>query len=364
MQLFCHTCQAAFAGTSHCPKCGGRLLAPQESFIYSGPAKDNLPSEPVSPSLGNRVAIGAGVGLGLYFSLREVATAIGAITPDTPVLADGGAVDLALRLFSVLAGAMLAGAGRDRGLPAGAAAGAAAAGVLALVDVCIAGGLATAGLVPLIVAVILAVLAGPAGAVGAFIWPAAPILPDVLPMRASSRGSSLLTLAQEESELKAPRPTIWLRVLAGGMIAAVGLLASDEIRFALARGSMGLLQTGGANQGPMVGFQIAVFLIGLGGVIAGAATGAGIRHGMLAGLVAAIGVIAAAANRSDTPYPAIDGYFITMGRQPVPVTHVEGGVEIVGFVVAVCTAGGWLGGQLFLPLAPPYMRKRRLVRYM
>jgi hypothetical protein len=357
MQLYCQTCQAAFAGVSHCPKCGGRLLSPQESFIHSGSPTETLP-DPEPPTLGNRLAVGAGVGLGLYFGLREVLGACGVVSLGSPA---AGAVDIALRVAGVLAGGLLAGAGRDRGLPVGLAAGLVIAGVLLAADVFTAGGPAAAGTTPLVVAGVLTVLAAPAGAVGARVWPPAPDLPQVLPTRGSSHGSSLSKLVEEEAVLRAPRPTQWIRILAGAAIAAAGLLASDEIRTALAKVSLGLLQTGGAHRGPLVGFQIAVILLTLGGMFAGATTGTGFRHGLFAGLFAAVSVYLAAANRPDAAYPAIDGYFATFDREVRPISEARPAAEVMALVLGLTTAGGWLGGQLFPPLAPPHMRKRRLV---
>lgn len=356
MQLFCQTCQAAFAGASHCPKCGGRLLAPQESFIFSGPPKD-LPGELVPPTVTERIAVGIGVGLGLYLGLRELALAGGALNYGGP--ADGG-VDFALRLFALLAGAILAGAGREQGLPAGLGVGAAGGGLFLAADTYAAGGVAAVGWVAPAAAGVIALLAGPAGAVGALIWPPPPELPQATPAAAgSSHGSSLYRLVEESADRVKERPTLWLRVLAGAAVAAAGLLLSDDIRHWLARGSGGLLQTDGARRGPTVGFQIAIILLGLGGVVAAAGTGAGFRHGLFAGLLTAAGVYLAASNRPDAPFPAIDGYFTMFGRKAEPIVGDPGAAaEVLGLTIGLCTAGGWLGGQLFPPLAAPTRRRR------
>jgi hypothetical protein len=361
MQLYCQTCQAAFSAASHCPKCGGRLLSPQESFIYSGAPKDP-PPDPVAPTFSSRVLVGVGAGLGLYFGLRELAIACGALTAGGPWLAEGGAVELGLRLVCVLVGAVLAGAGREPGLPAGLLTGALAAGLLAAADIMAAGGPAAVGWMTPAAVAVLAALGGAAGAVGSRVWPPDADLPQATPATASSRGSSLARLADDEAELRKPRPTAWARILAGAALAAVGLLVTEEIRHGLHRGTGGLLQTGGNHVGPQVGFQIAVCMLALGGVVAGAGTGAGFRHGLLAGVLAAVGIYLAAANRPDAPYPAIDGYFLTFDRKAEPVvSDPRAAAEVLGLVTGLCTFGGWLGGQLFLPLAPPRMRNKRLV---
>jgi len=356
MQLFCQACHTAFAGVTHCPKCGGRLLAPQESFIFSGTPKDP-PAEHEPPTLTARIAVGLGVGFGLYLGMRELVSAAGLLDFGGPM--DGG-VDFVLRFVSLLAGAVLAGAGREQGLPAGFGVGAAGAGLLLAADVYTAGGAVAAGWVAPAAAGVIALLAAPAGAVGAAIWPPAPDLPRAVPAStASSRGSSLYLLVEESSERDKPRPTLWVRVAAGAAVAAAGLLLSDDIRLWLARGTGGLLQTGGVHRGPVVGFQIAIFLLGLGGVVAAAGSGAGFRHGFLTGLLTAAALYTAA-RRSEQPFPAVDGYFVMFGRTPESIlADQRAAAEVLGLTVGLCTAGGWLGGQLFPPLAPKGVRNRR-----
>jgi hypothetical protein len=357
MQLFCQACQSAFAGVSHCPKCGGRLLAPQESFIFSGSPKDP-PKEMVPPTLTGRIAVGLGVGFGLYMGLRELASAGGLLSSGGPA---DGAIDFAFRLVSLLAGAILAGAGRDQGLSAGFGVGVVGSGLLLAADVYMAGAPTAAGWVAPAAAGVIALLAAPAGVVGAVIWPPLTELPQVtLVTTASSRGSSLSRLVEETADRDKPRPTLWLRILVGAVIAAAGLLLSEDIRLWLARGSGGLLQTGGNHRGPTVGFQIAVFLLGLGGMLSAAGSGAGFRHGLLTGILTAVGVYIAVSSRPDNPFPAIDGYFVTFDRKAEPIVSDKGAAaEVLGLILGLCTAGGWLGGQLFPPLVPKALRGRR-----
>jgi hypothetical protein len=359
MQLFCQSCQVAYAGISNCPKCGERLLAPQESFIFSGTPKD-AQQEQVPATITARMGVGVAAGLGLYVGLRELASAIGVLGFNGPT---DGAVDFALRLFALLAGAILAGAGRKQGLPAGLGVGAVGGGLLLAADTYLAGGLAAAGWVAPAAAGVIAVLSGPAGAVGALVWPPEVELPKLDPaVTASSRGSSLLRLAEETNERIQPRPTLWLRILAGAAVAAAGLMLSDDIRMWLNRGSAGLLQTGGLQRGPIVGFQIAVFLLALGGVVSAAGTGAGFRHGFLTGVLTAAVVYFVTLKRTES-FPAVDGYFITFGREVESIAAGKrAAAEVTGLVIGLSTLGGWLGGQLFPPLVPPELRKRRLVR--
>src|SRR2546421_532695 len=70
MQLLCPECQAAFAGATHCPSCGGRLISPQEAHLLR---KKRKPVAPKSgePTAAGRVAVGVLVALGGYLGMRE-----------------------------------------------------------------------------------------------------------------------------------------------------------------------------------------------------------------------------------------------------------------------------------------------------
>lgn len=358
MQLFCQSCHAAYTGMASCPKCGSRLLSPQESFLFSGPAM--TPAEKNRhQSTTKRVAVGAVVALGFYIGFREVSLALGILGVGGAT--DGG-IDFALRLLSIIAGAILSGAGREQGFPTGLGVGAVAGGLLLIADTYIAGGPAMIGWVAPAAMGVIALLAGPCGAVGALIWPPETEIPSIAqPKTASSRGSSLSRLVEETADRDRTRPTLWLRVFVGAAIASAGLLLSEDIREWLSRGSGGLIQTGGAQRGPIIGFQVAIFLLWLGGLISAASTGAGARHGLLVGLFTAMAVYFASATRPDESFAPISGYYLTFSRGVESiVTNKQAALEIVSMIVGLTTFGGWLGGQLFPPLAPRVHRLRRL----
>src|SRR5262245_66662677 len=115
MQLFCQSCQAAFAATSHCPRCGNRLLSPQESFIHNAPTKQP-PPDPIPSTFTNRLLAGVLVALAVVFGLRELAGAVhlsqGLTVEEHWSETNKDPTTLALRLVAMVAGGLVAGAGR------------------------------------------------------------------------------------------------------------------------------------------------------------------------------------------------------------------------------------------------------------
>src|SRR5205085_11069846 len=83
MQLFCPACQAAFSGTSRCPRCGGLLLMPQEATALA-PRPRVSGYEPVRPTPLARAVVGTLIALGLYLGLRKLATGWALATEPDP----------------------------------------------------------------------------------------------------------------------------------------------------------------------------------------------------------------------------------------------------------------------------------------
>jgi hypothetical protein len=348
MQLFCKHCEAAFAGTTRCPRCGERLLSPQESFIYSGPAGPPLASAVQSTAAG-RVATGTLLGLGLAIGLGEIAAAIVGASVSGPDL-------WMLRLIAAGFGGLVAGAGWDKPISAGATVGALMAGLAAVFDWLDTGRFgwsAAAGLV-------LPVVAAATGWLGQSLWPQAAELPEVTLSGLSSTGSSLAMLAEEESRTRPSHPTRWVRVILGATLIMAAAVGSDQARVALARGSGGAIQTGGAARGPIVGLEFAGLAIVIGSFLAGVSTGAGLRHGSLTGAIASAGILFAAFRNEHHTLPAAQGFFQVLIIEESNLTEPRGAVYVLGTVVAISAFGGWLGGQMFPPLAAKWRRNRRL----
>jgi hypothetical protein len=155
------------------------------------------------------------------------------------------------------------------------------------------------------------------------------------------------------------RPTRWVRVLVGAAVMVFGVTAADQARRLLQKNSGGLLRVESMAQGEFITWQMAAFAVLLGGVAAGAGTGAGVRHGLIAGAIGGTAIFGVCARTGSAVPPveywlewaALDGYALTTGPAVL---------GIVGGIAAVALVGGWLGSALFLPLAPPELRKRVL----
>lgn len=352
MQLFCQSCQAAFAATSHCPRCGQRLLAPQESFIHASRAQKPLP-DPVPATFTRRLTTGLLVAVGLVLALREFYWAWSGDVLDT----HAEPASFALRVLAVLAGGLIAGAGRGRGVSVGAVTGLAFAALTTLFDLFLGTPASTA---EMILPIVYPVLGAVAGAVGAWLWPADVELPE--PPRQSSHGSSLARLAADEAERRSVRRTAWPQIALAALIVLAAVLYSDPIRIGLQKYSAGWLSIGGPRQSVRVGLQIAAIATILAGFVAAAGTGAGLKHGFLAGILTMAGLLIVAANRPSGLFPAVEGYLKLIGIEPGSLLATPIALRTTVGLLALFCASGWIGGQLFPPLAPKHMRRPRLER--
>lgn len=357
MQLFCPDCQAAFAGTQNCPKCGTRLLAPQDTF--TDPAYHEKPSQhsdPLSGTFLGRVVIGSLCSLGFLLAFREIGLAVVG-----PREMDVTTVCL-LRFLAVAAGSTLTGAGRKNGAQPGLAVGVFVGGLLTVNDVMASGGLDMWW--PIGLAAGYPFVAGSAGWIGSRIWPAPLELPNVPTSSAvtASRASFFSRASDIPEKRRGPRPTVWLRVFVGALLAFAAIIASDQIRLFLSKASIGVFNTGGSSRAAAVGAQLAAIVLLVGGMIAGANTGAGLRHGFFASILATVNLFISTAVRGNPTDPPVAGLFAYLDLPFVSLFDPGCGAIVAGTIVGLITAGGWLGGQLFPPLAPEWMRHRRLPR--
>jgi hypothetical protein len=309
------------------------------------------------PSPVGRVVVGTVLALGLYLGLRKVFTGGLVASAVDPVqwwlTTDGLSVVFSLQAIAVLFGAVLAGAGRTRGFPLGVAIGGLCGGLFLAAEVLEGAppGLLVLSAQPLV----LAVGGGIAGMLGCRLWPTSPELD--LPMPAPSKMSSIqlgVTLPPDP-----PRPTAWLRIVAGAAIMVAGVGLADKVRHNAQRYSGGLLKVESMAQGRFLSWQFATLVVLTGGAVAGAGTGAGLRHGVLAAVFGAAGVFGLTAARGEATPPVtywLDKLHVNSGTlaDPMVIAAVGGGLLVAGIV------GGWLGGALFLPLAPPELRGHRL----
>ncbi|HJZ53313.1 MAG TPA: hypothetical protein VKE74_00050 [Gemmataceae bacterium] len=359
MQLFCPSCQAAFSGASRCPRCGGLLLMPQEATPDESPRRRRESHEPICPTPLGRVIVGTLLALGLYLALRKLATGWLTATTGDPdawwMSFEGLRTVLGLQAGAAVFGALIAGACRPRGFPLGAVVGGLCGSLFLAAE--LVGGAPPADLVILVQPAVLLAAGGIAGTIGSRVWPTAPDVEMPPPAAAISKLSSIQLETDPPAATR--RPTAWFRVLVGALLMVAGAGLADQIRFGAQKYSGGLLKVESRGQGRFLSWQFATLVILGGGALAGAGTGAGIRHGIFAGVLGAAGVLGLSSAQGEIVIPA--GYWLDklhLGGlallDPAAVTAVASGVILAGMV------GGWLGATLFLPLAPPHMRNRRL----
>lgn len=353
MQLFCPACHAAFAGTQRCPRCGGIMLLPHETADADAPRAVAPPPPPPPPA--NRVVVGAVLALGLYLGLRKLAVGVVLAAHSDPeawwASVEGLAAVCGGQVLAVVFGAVLAAAGRVGGLAFGAAVGGACGGLFLAAE--LAAGAPPRDLVLYLQPLVLVAVGGVAGVFAARVWGAVPAVNMPVPdlHKLSSARFALTDVAASG------RPTAWARVLVGAMLVVVAVVGADPARKGMQQYSNGMLKVATQGQAQFITWQFAVLGVLAGGALAAAGTGAGLRHGLLAGGIGGVGVLGATAARGQMLGPV--GYWLdklSLGdlapTDPTAVAAALGGVVFLGVL------GGWLGGTLFQPLAPEHLRGR------
>lgn len=360
MQLFCQKCQAAFASSTHCPRCSSRLLSPQESFIHAGKSRKPLP-DPIASTFTNRLIIGSMIAFGLALGLREFAAAFMSLNGHNSNEWQESNTDpktFAIRLFAVLGGGLIAGAGRRQGMQVGAATGLIVGGLFTIFDFFLTG--LNPNFTLIFLAAVYPLMSCIAGAVGAWLWPADVELPE--PARLSSHGSSLARLAADDAESRIARPTAWIRISIAAVFVAVVIISSDSIRLMLAKVSGGAFNIGGVARSTTIGLEIGTLCALIGGMFAGASTGAGLKHGLLASVLTGLCLLLVAGQQPDGLFPATKGYLNLFGFENAPLRTPRIAIHFQMGLTAIMSLAGALGGQLFPPLMPKKMWSRSLQR--
>jgi hypothetical protein len=307
------------------------------------------------PTAAGRVVVGTVLAMGLYLATRKLVTGLVLATEPDPggwwLSVKGLSAVYALQSLAVVFGAVLAAAGRSSGYPLGAAVGFACGGLLLGHE--LLGGAPARDLVLYMQLPVLGMIGLVAGAAGSRVWCAAPKV-DV-PVPNPSKLSSLCLLEQTERERG--RPTEVLRILAGVAIMVAGVAVADQFRLYAQRYSGGLLRVQSLAQGEFITWQLAVFAVLLGGVVAGAGTGAGVRHGLLTGMLGGVAILGLCLKTGSALAP-VEFWLGWLSLDELPLTNLSVVVGIAGSVLLAGLVGGWLGGALFLPLAPAHLRRR------
>jgi len=283
MHLFCPKCHTQHPATGRCPKCSSRLLSPIEAAEVMDRVIEPGP-QAIQTTYARRVIVGCVVALGMHLAFRE--WAIGGL--ELAGLNEIGAnawLNFTLRVLGTVIGGLLSGAGRPQGFWGGVVVGTVSGFAWVAIDPYPH---IQVDLLKLGLATTVAVAGGIAAVFGQRMWPA----PIELPVAHSPRNSSLLKLKAGEGQKEKVYPTSWVRLIIGVTVAVCGVMAADMIRGGLATLPKGMINLSGVGASQRIDTQIAGFLVLVGGLIAGAGTGVGFRHGLIAGLITGVGLIA------------------------------------------------------------------------
>jgi hypothetical protein len=309
----------------------------------------------VKPTTASRITIGVVLALGLYLGIRKIITGtVLAVVPDPHIWwlsFDGLVAVYTAQAVAVVFGAILASAGRFHGYAHGLAVGVMCGGLFLGFE--LLAGVPPEDLVVYLQPPVLALLGLIAGVVGARVWAVAPLLDIPLPSPSKLSSIQLAT----ESVSNPGKPTVWIRILIGATVMICGAMIADKSRVFIQKNSAGLFRVQSVGQGEFITWQLASFAVLLGGVIAGAGTGAGIRHGLITGSIGGIGLLGICLKQG-TAIPPIAFWLVRVSLNDWPITNPSVCAVVAGTILLVGLVGGWLGGALFLPLAPAHMRKR------
>jgi hypothetical protein len=319
------------------------------------PHRSTESPDPVATTFVGRVFLGTVLAMGLYLALHHVATGLFlALDPESPgwsLSFQGLALVHAAQVVAVVFGCLVAAASRVSGYSIGVIVGTLSGGAFLAYDVY--SGASTRDLVLYLQPPLLGLIGLVAGSAGSWIWQAAPELD--FPVAPTSKLSSIQLL--EDSVAKPEPPTQWARVFVGAMVMVIGVVLADDFRQHAQKYSAGMLRVQSLGQGEFVTWQLGMFSVLFGGIIAGAGTSAGLRHGMLAGGIGGIGVYAMCA-KTGAAFPPIAWWISSVSLQDQPLNSPAVVVTIIGSVMLVGVIAGWMGGVLFPKLAPKGMYTR------
>ena len=295
---------------------------------------------------------------GAYLGMREwtlgILQLLGQLHDDWWLTPDAAVTTLLLRAGSIAIGSGLAGAGRVHGSGVGFVVGLLATVGFLFSDVALR---IPVGPLAVVFALVLLAVGGIAGTIGAMIWPG-PTEQPVTKHQTASRGSSLLQLVEETAAEQAQKPTQWVRVLLSGVLATLAISQAESVRLGLRAVAGQSLNLGNSATFIYVDLQIAVILLAIATMISGTTTGAGLRHGLYAGLIAAFGIVVMS-SRGMLP-PAVEGW-LQLWHLPITLANGKSLAAVAGGVLLFSTMCGGLGNSLLPPLARGEQRSRRML---
>jgi hypothetical protein len=325
MAMVCPKCNSAFEQRWQCPSCGVRLT------FHSGPRRTLGDVEPVSPwgqTPWGRILAGVILSQGLYYGLRQLATAGLLATGDAAAhgvwsTLYGLVVLQAIQAICLILAGTLAGAGLRQGIVFGAIVGV-WNGVLSVI-------LQGVGGVPFTAVTLLGqpILHTAFGALGGFvgcqIWKPLPTLagptsPQVAPPVAVARSTRPLF----------DGPIAWGRMLLGAALAVGGGVWAHVILELVLDASNGVLNIDDQLQAQLVTWEVTGLAMLVGSALAGAGTSNSLKQGLCVGVAVSIVLLG-----------------VRVARDHFLLTDV---IMTLACSLALGLAGAWFGGSLFPPL--------------
>jgi hypothetical protein len=348
MFLFCPKCNAQHSATGRCPRCSSRLLSPVEAAeIIPNKAPTAAPKTQIRSTFLRRVVVGVLLALGFHLTLREWAMAVlGALhMPTEPESWDG--VNFALRALSTVVGAVVAGAGRKRSFSTGAIVGAASLAGYLLLDQFPH---LQFEFWPIVKGTSFVVVGCLLSYLGGLIWPP----PVELAEPVSPRNSSMLKLKPEHSGDREEKiPTQWVQLMIATTLIACSLMLAARLSNSVLAITPNLGEVLKDPQVlPRLQTQLAGLMMLVAGLIAGSGTAAGLRHGLIAGVVGALAMVGITVATNPEPF-RIGQYVATLFGWEAGSTNVLMAIGAGAFLLAL--VGGVLGGSIF----PRVIKQRR-----
>ncbi len=325
MAMVCPKCNGAFEQRWQCPTCGVRLA-------YQSGSRRNLCEIPQGSPWGQtpwgRILAGVVLSQGLYYGLRQLATAFLLAAGDPAARGAwstlyGIVVLQAIQAVCLLIAGTLAGAGSRQGIVFGAVVGV-WNGVISVIIQSVAGVPHTA--VMLVGQPILHTAFGAVGGfIGCQIWKplpslAGPASPQVAPPILASRARRPLL----------DGPIAWGRMLLGAALAVGGGVWAHVILDLVLDASHGGLAIDDELQAQLVTWEVTGLAMLVGSALAGAGTANSLKQGLCVGLIVSVSLLG-----------------LRLGKGHVLLPDL---VLTLACSLALGLAGAWFGGSMFPPL--------------
>jgi hypothetical protein len=339
MRKVCVKCNGVFQAHFLCPHCGVQLVEMSEHAALFGGGRG--PEERARPiGMATRFVAGILFAQGLYYGAMLIGSAFFLIMGEQDGWSSviGRFFQPGLVLVSAFVGAMLAGSGNPRGLAAGAALGLFHAFVL--LGVAFAGGKLPQNPMQFAVFALLPIFGAAGGRFGRYVWPPLSDVSDASTAPADAKKA----IKKKKSE---SIPTAWFRVVGGAALAIGCTVWAGRIREFVIGTSGGAFTVESRIQVQFVTWVIASLAVVIGGIFAGASTRAGVRHGLLVGFVASVGIFVIYAQVIREALPA-ERFFAQLMNLPEEEGNSPAriGLFLLTNSLALSVLGGWLGATL------------------